>query len=346
MTQRKSRILLAAALLCVFCLPAHAQTLYRLTRILVDSPTGHLVEAHDLNDEGQVVGVVSRSGIPHAFAWRDGVSTDLEPLIDPSSTRTNALGTNKRADIVGDYLDSQTGTFAGFLLRRGEVMQRIDGWPGATHTTISDINDRRQAVGESYDAEGLSYAFIWKRGELVQLQPLAGDTFANPLQINNRGVVAGISSGDSGTRAVIWKNGHVRKLGIRISGVSAINDLAQVVGHANARDGSIRVYLWDRGQVTYLPLLAGDPLFGGASDINNLGVIVGRTFYAEHTTATLWEGGVAVDLNERIAAYDPSQPFVTLEGAVLINERNQIVAFGNDSRTTTQFNLYLLTPAP
>jgi uncharacterized membrane protein len=175
--------------------------------------------------------------------------------------------------------------------------------------------------------------------------PLAGHTFANPLRINNRGVVAGISSGDSGARAVIWRNGRVRNLGIPNSGVGAINDLAQVVGLANASDGSIRVYLWNRGQVTYLPLLAGDPLFGEARHINNLGVIVGRTFYSEHTTATLWEDGAAVDLNERITGDDPSQPFVTLEGAVLINERNQIVAFGNDSRTATQFNLYLLTPA-
>src|SRR5262245_16136021 len=117
--QIKSRTLPAALLLCAFWITAQAQTLYRLTRILGDPPTRTALLPADLNDEGQVIGSAFVQGVPHAFTWRDGVATNLEPLIDPGSTQTDAAGVNNRGDIVGNFLDSQTGVYGGFLLRRG-----------------------------------------------------------------------------------------------------------------------------------------------------------------------------------------------------------------------------------
>lgn len=344
MTQFKSRTLLAAALLCLFYIPAHAQTLYRLTRILADPPTATVLVAGDLNDLGEVVATAHIAGARHAFKWRDGTTTDLMPLIDPSSTFANPLGTNNRSDVIGDYLDSQSGLFSGFLLRRGEVMRRIDGWPGAMSTSLSDINDRRQIVGISYDAEDHSHAFVWERGVLTALRPLRGDTSAFAWRMNDRGVVLGISIGeDFQPRAVIWRNGRVRNLGIPNSRASDINNHGQVVGSATDENGE-RVYLWHRGQVTYLPALGEDALFAEPRKINNLGEIVGTTFYLDHIIATFWDQGVPVDLNERIVADDPLQPFVSLETAELINDLRQIVATGRDSRAPDQINLYFLTP--
>jgi len=341
MKQIKSRTFLGALLLCAWWIPAQAQTLYRLTRILGDPPTRTALSATDLNDQGQVVGSAFVQGVPHAFTWRDGMATNLEPLIDPASTYTDALGINNHADIIGNYLDSQTSMFTGFLLQRGEVMTRIDGLPEAVGTNLADINRNRQIVGASSTADGEMHAFVWEAGTVTELRPFRRDAHANPLRINDRGAVIGVS-GD--TRGVIWRNGRPRDLGLPNCRPIDINNHNQVVGTWRDETGD-HIFLWHRGEVTELPLLDSDAFFGEPRNINNLGEIVGTTFYSGgREVATSWEQGVAVDLNERIAADDPLQPFVTVETAVVINDRSQILVSGHDSRTPNQFNLYLLTP--
>ena len=90
--------------------------------------------------------------------------------------------------------------------------------------------------------------------------------------------------------------------------------------------------------------VAADLLFAEPRGINNIGEIVGTTFFSDSIIATLWVEGVAVDVNQRIAADDPLRSFVTLETAELINERSEIVATGRDSRTPNRINVYFLTP--
>src|SRR5688572_11637524 len=210
MPQISLRNLLVTVLLGIWCIPAHAQTFYRLARIIADPPSAASLIAWDLNDRGQVVGRGGSDGAPNAFAWRDGVATNLQPLIDPDSVFTDATGTNNHSDAVGNFVDSQSGLFTGFLLRRGERVIRIEGLPSAASTFVSDINNRRQVIGVSYDATDHMYAFLWERGNITPLPPLQGDTSAVPNRINDRDVVVGVS----GERAVIWRNGRVRDLGL------------------------------------------------------------------------------------------------------------------------------------
>src|ERR1044071_10181572 len=82
---------------------AHADTRYRLTQIVPDTPAATIAAA-DLNNRGQIVGSVQEvNGRQHAFAWRDGTLTNLGPLLDPTSTQSRATNNNDHGDITGLY---------------------------------------------------------------------------------------------------------------------------------------------------------------------------------------------------------------------------------------------------
>ena len=80
-------------------------------------------EATDVNDDGLVVGFgFDGDGLgilPRAFAWYDGVMTDLNDLLTPESdfvNLTQATGVNAHGDIVG-FGETRTGELAAFVIK-------------------------------------------------------------------------------------------------------------------------------------------------------------------------------------------------------------------------------------
>lgn len=85
MTPRNFLLAILACSLATSSIAAHADVRYRLTQIVPDTPASTIL-ASDLNDRGQVVGFVQDSSArDHAFAWRAGTLTNLNPLLGPSS---------------------------------------------------------------------------------------------------------------------------------------------------------------------------------------------------------------------------------------------------------------------
>ncbi len=79
-------------------------------------------EANDVNSNGLVVGFgFDGDGLgiaPRAFAWLDGVLTDLNDLLDPNSDFVQlyqATGVNENGDIVG-FGETRGGNLAGFVI--------------------------------------------------------------------------------------------------------------------------------------------------------------------------------------------------------------------------------------
>lgn len=80
-------------------------------------------EATDVNDDGLVVGFgLDGDGLgilPRAFAWHNGVMTDLNDLLTPDSdfvNLTQATGVNAHGDIVG-FGETRSGELAGFVIK-------------------------------------------------------------------------------------------------------------------------------------------------------------------------------------------------------------------------------------
>lgn len=171
----------------------------------------------------------------------------------------------------------------------------------------------------------------------MQLPPLAGDTNATVVALNERGVALGTSDGAT-RHVVIWENAAAVDLEIPGAVPRDINDREQVTGTLERRG-----FLWERGTLVQLPTLEGTVITQAAS-INNAAEIVGTSALETGPRATLWEDEQVFDLNDLIRRNDPLRSFVSLESASSINDRGAIVASGRDSRFPTELRTYLLTP--
>ena len=328
---------------------AQAQVSYRLTPIndfSISDPV-EVTLPRDLNNAGTVVGSGSRS---HAVRWRNGRTTDLHSLIDDTAFESEADACNDRFETVGFFSPDGTN-FRSYLLRLNQVTE-IHVLPEETNVFAVDINNRSQAIGLVIGADGHGHQFVWHRGRSTLLPSLTGtEGTINAEQINDHGTIVGTDS-TNGQRVVIWRNGAIVEVGglpqALASRGTSINDRSVVLGNSELPSDSsfrkFRAFTWARGQISELPPLPSSTSSEGAR-INDAGVVVGSSFTEGPRTATLWRDGVALNLNDLVAAEDPLKPFVTLTEGRLINDRGEIVVFGSDSRAPFFTGSYLLTPA-
>ena len=167
---------------------------------------GALSIAHDVNDEGAVVGLAeTRTGQPHAFLWTavDGMR-DLGAL---GAAPSMALGINNRAEVVG-------GSGHAFLWTEKAGMVDL-GTLGGRTSCANDVNDLGCIVGVSQtggtDARGLPVTRAFLRmpdGSMLELGTLGGEHSSAAAVSEADGGVLRIAghSHDAGAavRAVLW----------------------------------------------------------------------------------------------------------------------------------------------
>lgn len=330
---------LLAALLCATSLAANAAPGYRLVP-LDDGSAGTL--AFGLNNHGEVVGMRRVGNETHAFRWRAGTFTDLHDAVDPTSTYTQATGTNDFSAVIGQNFKE---SFEGFLLLGNQVSPITI--PEATQVFPFDINNRGQIIADAI-VDGRQESYLIHRGTAQRLEglPSSNDWF-HALAINDRGVVAGNTCGPEGPRGVLWQEGTVMSLGVpagaESSGARALNNLGHVAGNVTI-DGVPQAAWWRDGTWRVLAKLNAAQDQSEAVDINKWGMIVGTVYdfdAAVISTPALWFAGRAVDLNRLVRADDPLRAFVHLESPEHINDRGDIVVAGVDSRTGARITYFL-----
>jgi probable HAF family extracellular repeat protein len=159
-----------------------------------------------LNDQGQVVGISGACGIAvggvsarHAVIWDNGVPTEIANPNGAPYWNTPMM-INQRGDVVGfagapgDAVGNFTPPF---------MWTRAGGWvflpmlTGDIAGAATSINQQRQVVGYSNDANGNLHALIWQNGKVSNLDDLIepGSALNAPaalaFDINDEGVIAG-----------------------------------------------------------------------------------------------------------------------------------------------------------
>jgi len=123
----------------------------------------------------------------------------------------------------------------GFLLlapwaAEAQVYRATDiGTLGGAHTYGYAINNSRQIVGTSEDAQGTPRAFIYSNGTMRDLGTLGGAS-AEARDINSAGQIVGTSdtAGSKAAHATLWDHGAIRDLGT-LAGDPALNSHAEAI---------------------------------------------------------------------------------------------------------------------
>jgi probable HAF family extracellular repeat protein len=176
--------------------------------------------ATGINEQGQVVGIsgicdqaVGRFTAKHALLWDHGKPIDLGNLGAPFwNTPTNI---NQRGDVVGfvGAPNDPDGNFLqAFIWTAKDGIQPLGFLPGDVHSEAYGINEKRQVVGLSCDANGNCRAFIWENGVMRDLndfkQPGYTATLEQARDINEAGEIAGRSLDSTGVRRAFLATPH------------------------------------------------------------------------------------------------------------------------------------------
>jgi uncharacterized membrane protein len=259
------------------------------------------------------------------------------------------------------FFPTETGKVCrGFVYEEGQMR----GLPthGGTHSFAAGVNDRGLVVGWAETAEpdpscagrGQVLGFIgavWntRAGDVIRpLPPLDGDSASSATAINARGQAVGISGicdqavgRFTARRMAIWENGLPTEIASFGAGAwntpMAISNSAVVVGFANA-PGTVggafneRPFLWTAGGGTVdLGTLPGSTR-GQALGVGERGQVVGLSRVAG-LTATLWQAGQVLNINDLAVGYDGHLLYANdinaagvITGAA-VNEAGETVAF-------------------
>jgi len=162
-----------------------------------------------INDNGQIVGIsgicdqaVGRHTARHAVLWENGGVTDIGNL--GANWWNTPTAINQRGDIVGfagDPAFVEGEVLHAFMWTREDGIRPLKPLRGRVPQHVDSeaygINERRQVVGVSCDADGVDCrAVIWNHGAFpTDLNDLKGPGYSARLEsakdINNLGEITG-----------------------------------------------------------------------------------------------------------------------------------------------------------
>jgi probable HAF family extracellular repeat protein len=206
---------------------------------------GHESKGNAINERGQVAGysTILAGGTPHAVRWDGTTATDLGTL---GGAFSYAFGINESGAIVGGsrpYANACCDDHATLWNPDGTMVDLGLLLVGSGDSVARGINDNSDAVG--YARYGLSnyQAVLWHQGTATALGTLAGEILSAAYDINNSGLIVGVSNVGGSSRATLWQNGLAFDLneflppdllaaGWELNSALSINDDGSIVGNA------------------------------------------------------------------------------------------------------------------
>ena len=227
---------------------------YRVTRkangSLVVSPyspiAGHVSWPRGINayrDTVGQVGVVAQPGVFTGYVRK--ATGGVEILQVPGSVQAEALGVNRKRDVVG-WFAAADGIVRGFWRYKGTYL--VLEAPGATWiTTLTGINLAQDITGWYMDAEGRIHGLHLVDGIPTTLDvPGAENTFV--LDLNDAGAMVGLHApSDAFGQGFLYQDGAFYPItpgvGEMHSEATGITNGGEIVGNYLAADGLIRGFV-------------------------------------------------------------------------------------------------------
>jgi probable HAF family extracellular repeat protein len=140
---------------------------------------------------------VGRHTAKHAVLWQNGKVFDIGDLGAEFWNTPTAI--NQRGDVAGfagTPGDPDGNVLHAFIWTKRDGIRALGELPGHVYSEASDINERRQVVGVSCDADFADCrAFIWDNGIMTDLNDLKAPGYParldNAKSINDRGEITG-----------------------------------------------------------------------------------------------------------------------------------------------------------
>lgn len=313
----------------------------------------------------------STGSLLRAYLWSSGTMTNLGFMTPiPPSTSTNRFGrgyaVNDAGVVVGEFNNDSS---RAFVYSEG-VMSGLTRLAGGTDNGVAlDINNSNVIVGSSSNGTA-SKATKWTYNGTTYVASDLGTIAGTPTAtgraaaINENGAAAGQSTNSAGTtQATLWNGSNIVNItslgdGTRFSQAFGINESLEVVGSSStgqtvgeligtgSSTGITRAFHWKDVIITELPPFnlytpenngSTTNYHSTANDINDAGVIVGNSqrIAGMPAVATVWENGVAIDLNTLLP---PGSGWV-LTNADGINDRGDITGTGTFGGVSRAFLL-------
>ncbi len=157
-----------------------------------------------INDCKQAVGIsgicdqaIGRHTAKHAVLWEDSKAIDIGNLGAQWWNTPTAI--NERGDVVGfagDPRFPEGDILHAFIWTKHDGIRPLDALPGHVYTEASGINERRQVVGVSCDANFADCRAVrWDNGVVKDLNTIKAPGYSarldNAKDINDRGEITG-----------------------------------------------------------------------------------------------------------------------------------------------------------
>ncbi len=220
------------------------------------------------------------------------------------------------------------------------------GTLGGENSYANSINNRREVVGSSDNANGRTRAFLWRPGRGMRSLGTLGGPFSQAFDINDATQVVGSSlTADREEHAFLWTAARgmedLGTLGGASSIALGISQTGEVVGQSHTAAGTTRAFLWTRaGGMRSLGTLGGQG--AAAWSVNTHRRVVGSSLpdqISANPVAFLWTPGGGMR--------SLPQPIPNAVGeANYLNEFGNIIgtSFITRSDGQTEFHALLWTP--
>lgn len=257
-----------------------------------------------------------------------GTTEDHQPATWSQKDGLHEIELSARFTVTEPPAINRTGEVVGTLTREGSPRPFAFKYSAGKLTLLSDDPSKAVAIADSGEiaGENANQLALWRQGKLVALGGCCSGTVRG---INQRGQIVGQLNDKQGHYGAFLWDGHnvilIAPPEGTMSSAIAINDAGHVLVQSFVPNA---VFLWRNGRFAKVELdadVANQPLalthcdaivgeFGAASD-----------FYH----AFVWdEKNGQRDLNMLI----PPQSGWTLESAVDINDRGEIIGIGNHAQ--------------